>query len=577
AFQALLQRYSRQADVLVGVEVDRRPDPGAVGAWADLALVRSGPNPPATFRSMVRAAGARLRRAAAGPAAPLTEVAAALGLRRGVDLPTPCRVAFAHRPPPALGAGPAWRPEPLDPLATEFDVELVVSGDEATLVHDADLLAGPRVASMAEGYLRVLASGLAQPDGRRSRLDVVGAADLERLLGAWNDFPDMAPTAVPVHRLVERHAAERPEALALSRGGERLTYGELNRRANQLGRLLRERVDGDEPVVAICMDRSSEWLVAVLAAFKAGAVPVLLDPRAPRRRHELAVEGCRPRLALSLDRLGLDLPVDPGRVVLVDRDWPEIDRRDGADLGLPVRLDDLAYLVQTSGSTGVPKSVGVPHRALAHCGAQQAAAYPIAADDRSTWFAPPGASISIIEIWPYLCAGASLHIAEPEVVASPPLLRDWLVEAGITQTFVIAPVAEILNDLPWPDACALRLMTVAGEKVRRWARADLPFEVAVTYGSAEASYIASCLHPWERRVTSATASAEDRETPPPIGRPWPGVRAYVVDGDLELVPPGAVGELAVDSPELARGYLGDPVKTALKFVPNPYRGAAGSR
>jgi amino acid adenylation domain-containing protein len=425
--------------------------------------------------------------------------------------------------------------------------------------------------------VRILASALAGPDRHRSLLAVLSPAEEGRLLGEWNAFPDLAPAELPVHRLVERHAAARPGALALSRGSERLTYGELNRRANQLGRLLRERAGVAEAVVAVCMDRSSEWLVTVLAAFKAGAVPVLLDPRAPRRRHELALAGARPRLVLGLERLGVDLPCDPDQVVLVDREWPEIDRRDAGNLDVPVELDSLAYLVQTSGSTGVPKAVGVPHRALAHCSVQQAAVYGIRPDDRSTWFAPPGASVSIIEIWPYLGAGASLHIAEPEVVASPPALRDWLLGEQITQTFVIAPVAEILCALDWPAACPLRLMTVAGEKVRRWPPAALPFEVAVTYGSAEASYIASCLHPRARRCTSATATAEERRTPPPIGRPWPGARVHVVDADLSLMPPGAVGELAVDSPELARGYLGDPAKTAVKFVPNPFAGAPGSR
>ncbi|HEX4225460.1 MAG TPA: non-ribosomal peptide synthetase, partial [Pseudonocardiaceae bacterium] len=188
----------------------------------------------------------------------------------------------------------------------------------------------------------------------------------------------------------------------------------------------------------------------------------------------------------------------------------------------------------------------------------------------------PGSSVSVGELWPYLSAGASVHVAEPAVIAAPTELRDWIVRTRITKAYVSMPMAENVFTLDWPEDTALRLLTVGSDKVRRWASAELPFEVAVAIGSSEANGISSGLVPWASRITSATATPADRTGPPPVGRAWPGVRLWLLDDNLRPVPPGAVGELYVGGPELARGYLGDPKQTATRFLPDPF-GPSGAR
>jgi amino acid adenylation domain-containing protein len=326
------------------------------------------------------------------------------------------------------------------------------------------------------------------------------------------------------------------------------------------------------------MARGPEMLIALVACLKAGAAPLLLDPATPTPRQELALAAAgAPVLALSLERLGARLPMPAERVLLLDRDRDLVAAYEATDLDVPVDLDNLAYLVQTSGSTGTPRCVGVTQRAFSHCSLQWRAIHRLGPGDRSSWLAPPGASVSQVEIWPYLMAGASVHVAEPQIVTSPPDLRDWMIRSRITHAYVAMPLAEVLTSLDWGSDCALRVMSIGGDKVRRWAPAELPFEVGVNYGSAEACLVTHGWHPGAERTTSRTAGAEDRRGAPPIGRPGPGVRAYVLDDDLNLVPPGAVGELAVRTPEEARGYLGDPAKTALSFVPNPLGDPPGSR
>jgi acyl-coenzyme A synthetase/AMP-(fatty) acid ligase/acyl carrier protein len=240
-----------------------------------------------------------------------------------------------------------------------------------------------------------------------------------------------------------------------------------------------------------------------------------------------------------------------------------------------VSLDNLAYLVQTSGSTGAPKAVGVTGRSVAHCVATHREGYRIHAGDRSSWLAPPGSSVAVGELWPFLASGASVHVGEPDVVASPAELQEWLLRSRITKTYVGMPLAELLYGRAWPRETSLELMVVGSDSVRAWPEPGLPFEVAVSYGSAEANGVCSCLVPWEDRLTSATATAGDRARRPPIGRPWPGVDARVLDERLREVGAGEIGELFVSSCELARGYVDDPRLTAERFLPDPH-GERGS-
>ncbi|MFI6513697.1 non-ribosomal peptide synthetase [Streptosporangium sp. NPDC050855] len=352
-----------------------------------------------------------------------------------------------------------------------------------------------------------------------------------------------------VHTLFEERAVRAPNGTALVSGAVRLTYRELDARANGLARSLLRRGVGPETLVPLRLDRSPDLLVALLAVFKAGGAAVLLDPAWPEDRVAAVLDGCP---------------------VVIDGPCGAEPSAEGP--GVPVHEDQLAYAVHTSGSTGRPKLVGVTHRAIVHRVATHAEAYRITPADRSSWLAPPASSVSVVELWPYLCSGASVHVADAATAGSPPELRDWMVASGITRAYVNMPLAELLYGLPWPGRTALRLMTVGSDAVRVWPSPDLPFEVAVEYGSAEANGVTSCLVPLEDRCTSVTAGEADRRARPPIGRPWPDVGAGVLTAGLEPVARGEVGELFVSGPELARGYLGEPARTAERFLPDPSGG-----
>lgn len=404
--------------------------------------------------------------------------------------------------------------------------------------------------------------------------------------GSVNGFEDgrspearqrAAPAHEPelVHKEVAAHAATAPERLAACAGGESVSYGELNRRANQLARLLLRAGVRPEAGVALLMERSIQMLVAFLAVLRSGAVAVLLDPAHPDERLRQACEQSRATAMLTATGLGRALSL-PFPVLCLDPDWDLIHGEAESDPEIRIHPDNIAYLIHTSGSTGAQKRVMVTHRSVAHSTGTHRTAHQIEPADRGSWLAPPGSSVSVGELWPYLSAGASVHAAPPGLGADPQRLRDWMLAERITKAFVSMPVAEQVVGLPWPARTPLRLLTVGSDRVRRWAAADLPFEVAVSFGSSEANGISSGLVPWHRRVTSATADDRLRACAPPVGRAWPQVRLHVLDGALRHRPPGLIGELHVSGPELARGYFGAPGLTALRFVPDPFA-ADGTR
>jgi len=376
-----------------------------------------------------------------------------------------------------------------------------------------------------------------------------------------------------VHRLIEAQAQLNPHALAATDHRTRLTYGELNRRANQLARALAAVGARPEELVAILADRSLEMLVAFLGILKSGAAAVLLDPSHPDARLRRIMDTIQPLALVTLERHRDRISKIPA--IMLDSGWPAIRANRSENLEVAVHPDNLAYVVHTSGSTGEPKRVGVLHRSIMHSVWTHQIGHQITPEDRGAWLAPPGSSAAVGELWPYLSAGASVHAAQPGIMSDAECLRDWLIEYRITKTFLSMPLAEQMFALSWPEGCSLRLVTVGSDTVRQWANEMLPFEVAVSCGSAEANGVTSSLMPWKDRLTNRTATSADRSGLPPVGRPWPDVQIYLLDGQFRPVPPGDIGEMYIDSPELARGYLGAPAVTANRFVPNPFGSPSG--
>jgi amino acid adenylation domain-containing protein len=371
-----------------------------------------------------------------------------------------------------------------------------------------------------------------------------------------------------VPQLISQQAKENPGHMALGGGSMRLTYGELDDRANQLAHHLKELGVAANTAVAVCVRRSPLAALAALAVMKGGAAYLPIDPNYPRERLSFILTDSGAPIVLSDSTVAGSLPEGNWRLLLLDRD-DLAGRTPDALEATEVCPDHLAYVIYTSGSTGTPKGVEITHANLLNLVSWHQKTFAVTAEDRATQFASFGFDAAVWELWPYLTAGAAVHITPEEVRSSPELLRDWLIDQEITITFVPTALAERLIMLDWPANTKLRFLLTGADTLHHYPRPGLPFALINNYGPTEATVVA----------TSGRVAPEKGNPPqrPPIGRPIDGTEIYIVDESLIPVPRGEVGELCIGGAGVARGYVNSPELTARKFVQNRFATQPGAR
>ncbi len=392
-----------------------------------------------------------------------------------------------------------------------------------------------------------------------------------RLAAEWNDTYKPYPADRCIHQLIEERVALTPEAIAIEDGSRRLTYSELNRRANQLANLLRRKGAGADVAVAVCLKRSSQMLVALLGVLKAGAACVPLDPDYPSERLSHILRDCGAPILITQPEL---LPVvgeTAAEVVPLESIAKLLAGESGENLQVEVTPQNLAYVIYTSGSTGKPRGVQLTHAGLVNHGVAAIDLYGLTASDRVLQFASISFDIAIEEILPTWFAGGCVIPRGDQV---PLTAADFLRWIGAQKISVLdLPTAywhELVHELAESDQAlpeSLRLVIVGGEKASSsaysaWLKAGgARVRWVNTYGPTEASVIATAYEPDPRKPFPDNL---------PIGRPIANVRLYVLDADLQPVPIGSPGELHIGGVGLARGYLNHPELTAAKFIDDPF-------
>ncbi|MEU4776732.1 non-ribosomal peptide synthetase [Micromonospora sp. NPDC023633] len=385
--------------------------------------------------------------------------------------------------------------------------------------------------------------------------------EYHRQVVEWN-ATDVARPVTPVHVQVAAQAAARPDAVAVTDGTRSLTYADLDAKAGRLARRMREAGVAPEVTVSICLPRSIELIIAMLAVLKAGGAYIPLDPEHPAARIEYSLTDCGAPILITTDDVRARLSVPEGvRVLRPDAQGDVLD-------DVPADPGNLAYVIYTSGSTGRPKGVAVEHAGLANLVAWHLDSYRINDVDHIGQFAAVGFDASVWEIWPALAAGATLHIAGEDVRMRPDLLLNWLADNRITVTFLPTLLAAEVLKLPSPPGLVLRALLTGGDKLGERPRTDAGYELVNHYGPTEASVVttAGVVPP---RAGSWRA--------PSIGRPIDNVRTYILDHASRPVAIGDTGELHIAGTSLARGYLGSPGLTAERFVPDPFAARPGGR
>jgi len=378
--------------------------------------------------------------------------------------------------------------------------------------------------------------------------------------------PGIADTPQCVPQAVSRQAMRWPNAIAATSGDQVITYRELESCANRLARrLCTAGVSTDVPV-GLCLPRSLEMVVGALGILKSGGAYVPMDPAYPAERLLFALEDTCAPVLVSNAEIARRLSSAKCEFVILDSlelsaepdDFPE-NRSQPADL---------AYIVYTSGSTGTPKGVEITHAGLSNLVAWHREAFAVTAKDRASHVAGLSFDAAVWELWPYLTAGASLHLADDVTRSSPELLRDWMLERAVTIGFAPTPIAERLIGLEWPMNTPLRILLTGGEALRRRPPAGLPFQLVNNYGPSECTVVAT---------SGVVLTKSESGGSPPIGKTIANVHTYVLDERLEAVAAGRLGELYIGGAGVARGYHRRPALTESRFVRDPFCREAGAR
>ena len=346
-----------------------------------------------------------------------------------------------------------------------------------------------------------------------------------------------------------------PHATAMRMGLEKITYAQLDARADMLAGHLTSLGVGPEVAVGICVKRSFDYVIAALAVWKAGGAYVPVDLDWPEERQSFV-----------LSDAGAAISIGPGRTVDLDRDRQQI-ARSTTPPAPEIRREDLAYIIYTSGSTGRPKGVEVTHGNLLNLVFWHRRAFGVTPSDRASHVAGLAFDAAMWELWPYLSAGATIAIADETTRRSPDLLRQWLVAEGITVSFVPTALVEPMLNAKWPVTTALRYLLTGADTLHRYPSDALPFQLVNNYGPTECTVVATS------GIVKPSAATEK----PAIGSAISNTQIHLLNDRQQPVAAGDVGEIYIGGSNVARGYRNQPELTAERFVANPFSPAQDAR
>ncbi len=456
----------------------------------------------------------------------------------------------------------------------KFDLELDLLDDgqviSGALRYATALFDGASIARHCAYLIAILRAMARDEEQPIERIDLLDADERRLLLQTWNATGADYPRHRCVHELVEDRAGQMPEAIALVAGDEQLTYGELNARANRLARYLVKLGVGPDIPVAVCAERSVAMVVALLAVFKAGGVYLSIDPAFSSARLAHILDDAAPPVMLA-DAVGRDA-LGEGRLakhVMVDLSvvlapWDELPSDDLSPRSLGLDSSHLAYVIYTSGSTGTPKGVMVEHRQLANLVSWHIDRFELKAGSRVPATASLAFDASVWELWPVLCAGASLLLPPPGLSSDAAALLNWWRQQSMDSAFLVTPLALLAMQSELPPG--LKSLLIGGDRVTSLPSGLPPsLRIVNNYGPTETTVVA----------TSGEIEPSAGDTAYPIGKPIANTRIYLLDEHQALVPLGAIGELYIGGAGVARGYLNRPDLTAQRFLADPFARAEG--
>ncbi|RYZ33381.1 MAG: amino acid adenylation domain-containing protein, partial [Myxococcaceae bacterium] len=575
AWQLLLSRYSSQDDITVGSPIAGRRVAeleGLIGFFVNTLALRSRISPRGDFRELLSQVRRTTLSAYEHQDVPFEKLVEALQPQRDLSRSPLFQVSFTLQNTPLSELslpGLSFRPVETQGHVARFDLALILSdtpdGFGGLLEYNTDLFEASTAARMVTHFQTLVGAALASPDSRTDALSLLSEAARQEVLVQWNQTASTYPREASVPECFTAQAARTPDAIAVESEAGTLTYRQLDERSNQLAHHLRTLGVSPGSRVALCLQRGLELPVGLLGILKAGAAFVPLDPAYPAERLDFMLGQTGVSVLVTQQALADALPTDVPLVVCLDSDWQRVARHPTAAPASLSRADSLAYVMFTSGSTGQPKAVAIPHRGITRL-VLGGAFIHFGPEEVWLQLAPISFDASTLEIWGALLHGARLVLFPPQ---APTLeaLGAALVRHRITTLWLTAALFEQMAARQPSALASVRQVLAGGDalpaaRVREHLSRLTPGAMLVNgYGPTENTTFTAC----HRMGASSSFGASV-----PIGRPISGTQAYVLDSTLRPVPVGVPGELYAGGDGLAWGYLGRADLTAERFIPNPF-------
>ncbi|MFB2922991.1 amino acid adenylation domain-containing protein [Aerosakkonema funiforme] len=575
-FQILLYRYTQQEDIAVGSPIanrNRSEIEGLIGFFVNSLVLRTDLSGNPTFREVLMRVKEVTLGAYAHQDLPFEKLVEELHPERNLNQNPLFQVVFALQNAPM---SPLELPDlmlsslPFDTETTRFDLEFHLwepspnnklwvdsaEGISGFVIYSTDLFDESTINRMWGHFQNLLESIVSNPEQAIAELPLLTESELHQLLVEWNATQVEYPKNQCVHQLFEEQVKQNPDAIALVFEDKQLTYQELNIRSNQLAHYLQNMGVGAEVLVGICVERSFDMVIGMLAILKAGGAYLPLDPTYPSERLSFMLEDAQVSVLLTHERWLSRVRSQNSKSICLDKDWQSIAQKSADNPSSNVTANNLAYVIYTSGSTGKTKGVQIEHKGLLNLIYWHQKTFAISPSDRATQISGVAFDACVWEIWPYLSAGASIYFTNEETKRSPEQIRDYLVSKLITISFLPTPLAEKVLLLDWPHAVALRTLLTGGDKLHHYPIVEYPFQLFNNYGPTENTVVTT---------SGIVPVSKQADVAPAIGRPIANTQVYVLDKHLQPLPIGIPGELYIAGDGLARGYLNRSELTETRF------------
>lgn len=582
--QVLLYRYTGETDISVGSPVagrDHESTEALIGLFINTIVLRSDLSDNPQFTRFLSRVKETALSAYAHKDVPFERLVEVLQPERSTSHTPLFQVMFVLQNTPMpehILAGLAFKPfSNIDNGTTKYDLSLELweqrDGLTGAFEYNTDLFSATTIANLAAHFQNLLQGIVSNPLCPLAELPLLSEQERSSLLFDWNNRKTTVADAASLHAIIARHAQQSPNAIALACGDEELSYADLDTRANRLAHyLLAHDVTRGQPV-ALCLERSPAFIVAMLAVLKTGGAYVPLDPVYPEERLVFMLEDAAAPVLLTEQKWSTKFAHFRGTTFCIDSQWNELAKNSALAPDIALAVDALAYILFTSGSTGKPKGVAVEHRSVVNLLAQFNSIQPLTAADAGSWWTSASFDVSVYEIFAPLLVGAKLVIVPAESRLINAAFFNLLATASISSAYI--PPFMLHDFSAWidqnPGLCLLKRLLVGVEPIleellQTIQRSVPELQIINGYGPTEATVCAT-LYPIQ------TISAASGQTP--IGQPVDNTIAYILNEAMQPVPMGVSGELYIGGAGLARGYLNHSELTQQRFISNPFKTETG--